>query len=91
MPASTEQVLHPDRYASGDAPLRIVIDSSGPALHQDVLGEMETRVLVAELLGSTRPDVMVAAEAYPAPSRTARLVKITSILMRTSHGSQDLG
>lgn len=60
MPASTEQVLHPDRYASGDAPLRIVIDSSGPALHEDVLGEMETRVLVAELLGSTRPDELPA-------------------------------
>ena len=60
MPASTEQVLHPDRYARGDAPLRIVIDSSGPALHEDVLGEMETRVLVAQLVRSTRPDELPA-------------------------------
>ena len=60
MPASTEQVLHPDRYASGDAPLRIVIDSSGPPLHEDVLGEMETRVLVAQLVRSTRPDELPA-------------------------------
>ena len=60
MPASTEQVLHPDRYARGDAPVRIVIDSSGPVLHEDVLGEMETRVLVAQLVRSTRPDELPA-------------------------------
>jgi hypothetical protein len=60
MPASTEQVLHPDRYARGDAPLRIVLDSSGPVLHEDVLGEMETRVLVAQLVRSTRPDELPA-------------------------------
>lgn len=60
MPASTEQVLHPDRYASGDAPMRIVIDSSGPVLHEDVLGEMETRVLVAQLVRSARPDELPA-------------------------------
>ena len=60
MPASTEQVLHPDRYASGDAPLRLTIDSTGPALHEDVLGEMETRVLVAQLVRSGRPDELPA-------------------------------
>ena len=60
MPASTEQVLHPDHYASGDAPIRLVIDSSGPALHEDVLGEMETRVLVAQLVHSARPDELPA-------------------------------
>lgn len=60
MPASTEQVLHPDHYARGDAPLRVVIDSTGPALHEDVLGEMETQVLVAQLNGRTRPDELAA-------------------------------
>jgi hypothetical protein len=60
MPASTEQVLHPDRYARGDAPLDIVIDTSGPVLHEDVLGEMETRVLLTQLAGRTRPDELPA-------------------------------
>jgi hypothetical protein len=60
MPASTEQVLHPDHYARGDAPLRVVLDSTGPAVHEDVLGEMETQVLVAQLGGRTRPDELAA-------------------------------
>ena len=60
MPSSTEQVLHPDRYARGDAPLDIVIDTSGPAIHEDVLGEMETRVLLTKLAGRTRPDELPA-------------------------------
>ncbi len=60
MPASTEQVLHPDRYARGDAPLEVVIDTGGTVLHEDVLGEMETRVLIAESRGSNRPDELPA-------------------------------
>jgi hypothetical protein len=60
MPASTEQVLHPERYARGDAPLDVAIDTSGPVLHEDVLGEMETRVLLTQLAGRTRPDELPA-------------------------------
>jgi hypothetical protein len=60
MPASTEQVLHPDRYARGDAPLDVVIDTGGIVLHEDVLGEMETRVLLAVSRGSNRPDELPA-------------------------------
>ena len=60
MPSSTEQVLHPDRYARGDAPIGIVIDSTGPAMHEDVLGEMETRVLLAQVAGRTRPEDLPA-------------------------------
>ncbi|MEO8226271.1 MAG: hypothetical protein ABI637_02520 [Gemmatimonadota bacterium] len=60
MPASTEQVLHHDRYAAGDAPLRIVIDSMPGTIYQDVLGELETRVLVATLTGAARPDTIAA-------------------------------
>ncbi|MBA2626427.1 MAG: hypothetical protein H0U85_00280 [Gemmatimonadales bacterium] len=60
MPASTEQVLHPDRYARGDAPLRIVTDSVAGTIYQDVLGELEARVLVATLTGAARPDEMAA-------------------------------
>jgi len=60
MPASTEQVLHRDRYARGDAPLTVVLDSSGSVIHEDVLGELETRVLVTQLAGRQRPDEMPA-------------------------------
>lgn len=60
MPASSEQVMHPDHYQRGDQPVAITIDSSGPALYEDVLGEMETDVLVAQLVGSDRPDELPA-------------------------------
>ena len=54
MPVSTEQILHPDRYARGDVPVPIdlVGDSTG-VLHDDVLGENEIRVLLAALAGSS--------------------------------------
>jgi hypothetical protein len=53
MPVSTEQILHPDRYARGDVPvpLELTGDSTG-VLHDDVLGENEIRVLLAVLAGS---------------------------------------
>ena len=53
MPQSTEQILHPDRYRDGDAPvpLRLVGDHPAP-LHTDVLGEFEARILLTELSGS---------------------------------------
>ena len=53
MPLSTEQVLHPDRYASGDRPMPIVFDSAAadPVMHEDALGEVEVRILGAALLG----------------------------------------
>ncbi len=60
MPASTEQVLHPDRYQRGDQPLTIVMDTTAGVIYQDVLGEMEANVLVAARTGSTRPDELPA-------------------------------
>ena len=50
MPVSTEQVLHPERYARGDrpVPLRFAGDSTD-VIHEDVLGELEIKVLRAEL------------------------------------------
>ena len=53
MPTSTEQILHPDRYAAGDAPTRLafVLPSSAPIRYEDNLGEFETRLLFHELLG----------------------------------------
>ena len=52
MPASTEQVLHPDRLARGDGPVALVIAPDSGVYYEDVLGENELRVLAAELAGS---------------------------------------
>jgi len=55
MPVSTEQILHPDRYAAGDQPAAITF--SGPApdslRYEDELGEFETRLVFQELLPDT--------------------------------------
>ena len=54
MPVSTEQILHPDRYARGDAPVPLAFarDSGAGVVHEDALGENEIRVLLAALAGS---------------------------------------
>lgn len=53
LPSSTEQVLHPDRYARGDLPVTVrFADSLGTILHEDTLGELETHVLMAVLRGA---------------------------------------
>ncbi|HEU4700712.1 MAG TPA: hypothetical protein VFS40_16130, partial [Gemmatimonadales bacterium] len=61
MPRSTEQVMHPERYALGDEPVALAFADSGPAaaaspvgavLHEDVLGAHETKILQAVLAGS---------------------------------------
>lgn len=52
MPESTEQILHPDRYAAGDRPLAIAFSEPvGAVLHEDALGELEIRILGAVLAG----------------------------------------
>lgn len=57
MPASTEQILHPERYRLGDAPVRLRFDAAGAAdaaeiLYEDNLGEFESSILMWELSGS---------------------------------------
>ena len=55
MPISTEQILHPARYAAGDRPDRIVFESvarpSGAVRYEDDLGEFEIRLLFEQHLG----------------------------------------
>jgi hypothetical protein len=52
MPESTEQILHPERYAAGDRPLSVVFPASDAALmHEDALGELEIGILGAALDG----------------------------------------
>lgn len=53
LPASSEQVLHPGRYAAGDAPVEVPIDTVGAAPGEtDVMGEMGIAVLAADLAGT---------------------------------------
>jgi len=57
MPTSTEQILHPDRYAAGDAPVTLAFLSPAAAVgaprYEDDLGEFETRLLFEQLLNDT--------------------------------------
>jgi hypothetical protein len=53
IPVSTEQVLHPDRYAGQDLPVRVAFaDSSTNVMYEDTLGELETQILLAVLRGA---------------------------------------
>jgi hypothetical protein len=52
MPVSTEQILHPDRYARGDMPVPLAFAKDSGVMYEDVLGENEIRVLLAVLAGS---------------------------------------
>jgi hypothetical protein len=52
MPVSTEQILFPQHYADRDEPVTVEFTSGGDPLYQDVLGEGEIRVLMADLSGA---------------------------------------
>jgi AcrR family transcriptional regulator len=59
MPTSTEQILHPDRYARGDEPVALAFAADSGVLYEDVLGENEVRVLLASLAGSDEVGAVV--------------------------------
>ncbi|HEX2218755.1 MAG TPA: hypothetical protein VHG35_08105 [Gemmatimonadales bacterium] len=59
MPVSTEQVLHPERYARGDAPVRLAFAGEADVAYEDVLGEAEIRVIQATLAGSDEVQTVV--------------------------------
>ncbi len=52
MPVSSEQILHPERYAKGDAPVPLAFPPDSNVTYEDVLGENEIRVILAVLAGS---------------------------------------
>ena len=54
MPASTEQVLFPDRYARRDGPISLEFPRDSAVLYEDVLGESEIGVLTAGISGATQ-------------------------------------
>ena len=54
LPASTEQVIHTERYASGDEPVRLrFTDTTGTVVYEDGLGELEMLVLTATATGAS--------------------------------------
>ena len=59
MPVSTEQILHPDRYARGDVPVMLAFAPDSSVLYEDVLGENEIRVILATLAGSDEVQTVV--------------------------------
>jgi hypothetical protein len=53
MPRSTEQILHPERYAAHDEPTDIAFSAGPePVQWEDGLGEFETRLLFQQHLGN---------------------------------------
>jgi hypothetical protein len=53
MPTSTEQILHPEKYAAHDEPTEVLYpkSSADTIIYEDNLGEFETRLLFQQLLG----------------------------------------
>ena len=53
LPRSTEQILHPEKYRAGDAPIDLALSSTvGDPLFEDNWGEFETRLVLQQLTGS---------------------------------------
>ena len=59
MPVSTEQILHPERYARRDIPVPIAFAADSGSIYEDVLGEDEIRVLIAMLDGADEVQTVV--------------------------------
>jgi hypothetical protein len=59
MPVSTEQILHPTRYARGDLPVELSFAADSGVVYEDVLGENEIRVILATLAGSDEVQTVV--------------------------------
>jgi hypothetical protein len=59
MPVSTEQILHPERYARRDVPVPIAFAPDSGSIYEDVLGEDEIRVLIATLDGADEVQTVV--------------------------------
>ncbi|HEU4588544.1 MAG TPA: hypothetical protein VFS11_07850 [Gemmatimonadales bacterium] len=51
MPVSTEQVLHPDRYLAHDMPVPVRFTDGPAPMYEDMLGELEIRVLQVQQRG----------------------------------------
>lgn len=62
MPTSTEQILHPERFAAGDEPTELAFGTAPDTLRfEDGLGEFETRLLLQQQLGDETEAALLAA------------------------------
>jgi len=69
LPASTEQIIHPDRFLSGDTPVKIEMASLSDVLGKgwkridtDVQGEFGLQVMLAEFVSN--PSSRIASEGW---------------------------
>ena len=61
MPRSTEQILHPERYATHDEPTELAFEGrAGDVKWEDGLGEFETRLLFQQHLGNEAEAITLA-------------------------------
>jgi len=61
MPRSTEQILHPERYAAHDEPTELAFEGrAGDVKWEDGLGEFETRLLFQQHLGNEAEAITLA-------------------------------
>jgi hypothetical protein len=64
IPTSTEQILHPDRYAAGDEPTELAFGAAADSVrYEDGLGEFETRLLLQQHLGD-EPEAALLATGW---------------------------
>jgi len=77
MPVSTEQILHVDRYESGDRPEGLEFQGPAPdtVIYENDLGEFETRLLLEQLLHNSVTAASLAkgwdGDRYQVYSRSA--------------------
>lgn len=81
LPISTEQILHPERYASGDVPADLAFPPAPTPVYDDNLGEFEIRILLTQLTGTEAAGVRGPLEwagdryaVYRAPDGSGALV-----------------
>ncbi|MEO8452079.1 MAG: hypothetical protein ABI647_19975, partial [Gemmatimonadota bacterium] len=52
LPQSTEQILHPDRYARGDGPVDLTfVEPKDGVIYEDTFGELETQIFTTVMRG----------------------------------------
>ena len=78
MPASTEQILHPEKYLDRDNPVTLTLPSPSEAIgdgwsevHQNTLGELQIALLLADLPPGSGFNGITGQYAIPDPALNA--------------------
>jgi len=100
-PASTEQVLHPEKYLGApDLPREVVLPDLAPALgegwertSEDTLGELGTGIAMNRWLYPREPAVQLAAVLRPRPGGFTKLEDLmsTAVIFRGTSGESSAG